>query len=209
MADKKIDIKVFSKTDNIRLYVIEHTLHIETLISEAIGSLLGVDYKESKSFGFGSSALSFSQKVQIVQDIKGLESEMAKKLTCLMNIRNKFAHVQEVDSFDKLFEIASNGTQIKNQLDKWYTLEGKNDEDENYKFLFFKLAEEITIMLFEFQVTERTTKNVLQAEKDFQKSQLESFKEVMLESDNPEAINEEVLRRTIKKVPHLRIEKKE
>ena len=209
MEDKKIDIKVFSKTDNIRLYVIEHTLHIETLMSEAIGSLLGVDYKESKSFGFGSSALSFSQKVQIVQDIKGLDSEMAKKLTCLMNIRNKFAHVQEVDSFDKLFEIASNGTQIKNQLDKWYTLEGKNEEDENYKFLFFKLAEEITMMLFELQVTERTTKNVLQAEKDFQKSQLESFKEIMLESDNPEAINEEVLRRTIKKVPHLRIEKKE
>jgi len=84
MAEKKVDIKVFSKTDNIRLYVIEHTLHIETLISEAIGSLLGVDYKESKSFGFGSSALSFSQKVQIVQDIKGLESEMAKKLTCLI-----------------------------------------------------------------------------------------------------------------------------
>jgi len=209
MAEKKVDIKVFSKTDNIRLYVIEHTLHIETLISEAIGSLLGVDYKESKSFGFGSSALSFSQKVQIVQDIKGLESEMAKKLTCLMNIRNKFAHVQEVDSFDKLFEIASNGTQIKNQLDKWYSLEEKKEEDENYKFLFFKLAEEITIMLVELQVKERTTKSVLQAENDFQKSQLESFKEIMLESDNPEAINEEVLRRTVKKVPHLRIEKKE
>jgi len=209
MADKKIDIKVLTETDNIRLYVIEHTLHIETLISEAIGILLGVEYKESKSFGFGSSALSFSQKVHIVQDIKGLESEMAKKLTCLMNIRNKFAHVQEVDSFDKLFEIANNGTQIKNLLEKWYTLDGKNDEDENYKFLFFKLAEEITKMLFELQVTERLTKNVLQAEKDFQKSQLESFKEIMLESDDPEAINEEVLQRTVKKVPHLRIEKKE
>jgi len=125
------------------------------------------------------------------------------------NIRNKFAHVQEVDSFDKLFEIASNGTQIKNQLDKWYSLEEKKEEDENYKFLFFKLAEEITIMLVELQVKERTTKSVLQAENDFQKSQLESFKEIMLESDNPEAINEEVLRRTVKKVPHLRIEKKE
>ena len=118
MADEKTNIHIFSQTENVRLYVIEHTLHIETLISEAIGSLLGVDYENSKSFGFGSSALSFSQKVQIVQDIKGLESEMTKKLTCLMNIRNKFAHVQIVDSFDKLFEVAKNGNQIKNQLEQ-------------------------------------------------------------------------------------------
>ena len=89
MSKEKSDIKIFSKTDNIRLYVIEHTLHIETLMSEAIGSLLGVDYKESKSFGFGSSAFSFSQKAQIIQDIKGLESVMTKKLACLM----KAAHL--------------------------------------------------------------------------------------------------------------------
>lgn len=209
MAKEKTDIYVLSKTDNIRLYVIEHTLHIETLMSEAIGSLLGVDYKESKSFGFGSSALSFSQKVQIVQDIKGLESIMTKKLTCLMNIRNKFAHVQEVDSFEKLFEIASNGTQIINQLEKWYVLDDKNEEDEKYKFLFFKLAEEITKMLWELQVQDRMEKTVLQVEKDFQKGQLESFKEIMLESENPKAINEEVLRRTVKKVPHIRVDKKE
>ena len=207
MSKEKSDIKIFSKTDNIRLYVIEHTLHIETLMSEAIGSLLGVDYKES--FGFGSSAFSFSQKAQIIQDIKGLESVMTKKLACLMNIRNKFAHVQEVDSFDKLFKIASNGTQIKNQLEKWYNLESKNEDDEKYKFLFFKLAEEITKMLWDLQVKEELEKSVLQAERDFQKGQLESFKEVMFESENPEAINEEVLKRTIKKVPLLKIEKKE
>jgi hypothetical protein len=208
MATIKTDIRVLSKTDNIRLYIIEHTLHIETLISEAIGSLLGIDYKESKSFGFGSSSLSFRQKTHIIQDIKGLESEMAKKLTCLMNIRNKFAHVQEVDSFEKLFEIANNGTQIKNQLEKWYELDDKSDEDEIYKFLFFKLAEEITKMLWELQVRERSTKAILQAENDFRKSQLESFKEIMAESDNPEQINEDVLNRTIKKVPHLQVDRK-
>ena len=32
--------------------------------------LLGVNYETSKSFGFDSTALSFSQKVQIIQDIK-------------------------------------------------------------------------------------------------------------------------------------------
>lgn len=208
MKTEKTNIQVLSKTDNLRLYIIEHTLHIETLISEALGSLLDVNYEFSKSFGFGSSALSFSQKVQIIQDIKGLESEMTNKLTCLMNIRNKFAHVQIVDSFEKYFEVAKNGNQVKNQLERWYGLVDKKDEDDKFKFLFFKLSEEITKMLFDLQVKERLEKSVLQIERDFQKSQLESFKEIMAESENSEQINSEVLNRTFKKVPHLRIEKK-
>lgn len=208
MKKDKTDISVFCKTDNLRLYIIEHSLHIETLISEAIGSLLGVNYEESKSFGFGSSALSFNQKVQIVQDIKGIESEMTKKLTCLMNIRNKFAHVQQIDSFDKLFEIASNGNQIKNQLEKWYSLDDKKDEDDKYKFLFFKLSEEITKMLFELEVQERLSKNVLQMEQDFQKKHMESFNEIISKKKNGEKLSSEVLEETIKKLPHLQIYKK-
>ncbi|QOD59361.1 hypothetical protein H9I45_08215 [Polaribacter haliotis] len=208
MNTEKIDIQILSKTDNLRLYIIEHTLHIETLISEAIGSLLNIDYETSKSFGFRSSSLSFSQKTYIIQDIKGLESEMAKKLNALMNIRNKFAHVQVIDSFEKFFEIASNGEQIKNSLEKWYSVENKKEEDNKYKFLFFLLSEEITKMLWDLRVKDRLEKSVLQAEKVFQKGQLESFKEIMNESENPEEINAEVLKRTIKKVPQLRVESK-
>ena len=124
-----------------------------------------------------------------------------------MNIRNKFAHVKMVDSFDNLFEVAGNGTQIKNQLEK-YSLEDKKDEDDKYKFLFFKLSEEITKMLFDLQVKERLEKNVLQIEKDFQKGHLESFKEVVAESEIAEELNAEVHKRTVKKLPHLRIENK-
>lgn len=205
--NNKSNIRIFSQTDNLRLYIIEHSLHIETLTSEAIGSLLGVDYKESKSFGFGSSSLSFNQKVQIIQDIKGLDSEMAKKLTCLMNIRNKFAHIQEVDSFEKLFEIAKNGNQIRNQLEK-YSLEDKNDNDEKYQFLFFKLSEEITKMLFELQVQERLTKSVLQAETDFQKSHLEAYREVIAKTKDGKKINDEILDEAMKKIPHLKLHRK-
>ena len=208
MKTEKTNIQILSKTDNLRLYIIEHTLHIETLISEAIGSLLNINYESSKSFGFSSSSLSFSQKTHIIQDIKGLESEMAKKLNVLMNIRNKFAHVQVIDSFDKFFEIASNGQQIKNRLEKWYSLENKKEEDEKYKFLFFLLSEEITHMLWKLRVDDTLEKNVLLIEKDIEKSQLESFKEIMDESENPEEIKAEVLKRTIKKVPHLRVESK-
>jgi hypothetical protein len=204
----KVDIKVFSQSDNIRLYIIEHSLHIETLIAEAIGSLLGINYKKSKSFGFSSSSLSFNQKILIVQDIKGIESEMAKKLTCLMNIRNKFAHVQEINSFESLFEIASNGTQIKNQIESWYNLEDKNEDDDVYKFLFFKLAEEITQMLMLLQVKERLSKSVLKMEKEYVESNLQSYREVISEKKNSQQINDEVFKRTIEKLPHLSIQKK-
>lgn len=63
---KETDIQVFSKSDNLRLYIIEHTLHIEILVSEAIEHLLCIDYKTSKPFGYGSSALSFNQKYLVI-----------------------------------------------------------------------------------------------------------------------------------------------
>jgi hypothetical protein len=205
---KKSNITIFSKTDNLRLYIIEHTLHIETLISEAIGALLGIEYNNSKSFGFGSSSLSFNQKVQIIQDIEGLESEMTKKLTCLMNIRNKFAHVQEIESFDNLFDLTSNGSEIKKQLVKWYTLDEKEDNDEEYKYRFFKLAEEITQMLFMLQVTTKTKNGVQEVEKQFQAGNLQSYMEVISEMENSEEIKERVMQRTAEKLSQLDIYKK-
>ncbi len=204
---KKCNIQIFSQAEDLRLYVIEHSLQIETLTSEAIGSLLGVDYKASKSFGFGSSSLSFNQKIQIIQDIKGLDSDMAKKLTCLMNVGNKFAHIQEVDSFDKLFEIAKNGNWIKKILET-YSLEEKKDDDEKYQFLFFKLADEIANMLYELQVQEGLTKSVLKAEKDFQKSHLEAYRKVIAKTEGGKELNDEILDETMKKIPHLKIHRK-
>ena len=134
---------------------------------------------------------------------------MAKKLACLMNIRNKFAHVQEVDSFESLFEKASNGTQIKNQLDNWYSIENKKDEDETYKYRFFCLAEEITIMLTMLQIEKRLEKSVLKLEKDFQKGHLESYREVVAKSEDGEKLTAEVFEMTKKKLPQIDIYKKE
>jgi hypothetical protein len=205
---KMTDIQIFSKTNNLRLYIIEHTLHIETLVSEAIEHLLGIEYKTSKSFGYGSSALSFNQKIQIIQDINGLESDMTKKLNCLMNIRNKFAHVQEIDSFDALFELTNVGKEIQKQLVKWYSLESKKEEDDEYKFRFFKLAEEITQMLFMLQVETRSKKAVLDIEKQFIESNLKSYEEVISKFPNAEKIQTEVLEKTKEKLPNLNIEQK-
>lgn len=126
--------------DDIRLCVIENCIMIETSISILIGAKLNIDFQNSKSFGNGSSSLSFNQKVQIIQDIEGLEKEFVKKLSCLMNVRNKFTHVGEVSNFEKFFEISKNGKELKKDLHRWYpSVHSKN----NYRNFFYSLVDDI------------------------------------------------------------------
>jgi hypothetical protein len=109
-----------SDDDNERLFVIEKSILIDESMSEIIGKILNIDWKKSKSFGYTSSALSFNQKVQIIQDIKGIEKEDLKKLTCLMYIRNKFAHVLNIRSFEDLFTKSDTGKEKQTNIIKWY-----------------------------------------------------------------------------------------
>ena len=48
-----------------------------------------------------------------------------------MEIRNKFAHVSEITSFEKLFSSTKVEKSIKMDLDGWYTeIEGCNEEEK-------------------------------------------------------------------------------
>lgn len=146
-----IDINVISQSNNLRLYILEHTILIEEHISATLGALLNIEWESSKSFGFNSSALSFNQKVQIVQDIEGLEKIEIQKLSDLMSIRNKFAHVRSIITFEDLFRAGLNGKSIKKNFDKWYntdaTLEFENEETK-YKHFFFLLAVEVILIIW-------------------------------------------------------------
>lgn len=117
---KTIDYDNISDSENLRLYILEHTLVIEEMICNAIGRILNIDWEKSKSFGFGSVSLSFNQKVTIIQDLKGVSSEEIKKFGFLMNIRNKFAHVRTIETWESFFSVAGNGSEIRKSFDKWY-----------------------------------------------------------------------------------------
>lgn len=126
---------------NWKCYYIEHT------ISQLIGDLLQIDPENSKSFGSTSSSLSFNQKVNIILDIKGIDKENLKKLVCLANIRNKFAHVLTIKNFSDLFDSSSVGKEIKKNLDKWY-LEPEPDlkmmnKELIYRICFYLLVNDI------------------------------------------------------------------
>lgn len=150
---EKLDIDKISTSENLRLYVLEFTLVIEELISETIGSILNIDWKDSKSFGFSSSSLSFNQKVFIIQDLKDITSDEFKKFTFLMNIRNKFAHIRFVETYYDFYTNSGNGKEIKNALEKWYSSKIPQDisqeEDDIFKVYFKLLCKDLISKLWE------------------------------------------------------------
>jgi hypothetical protein len=114
------EFKIASVSKDLRLCIIENSIFIEELASRVLGNILNIEWKNSKSFGHTSTSLSFSQKLQLIQDIKGIEKEDLKKITCLSIIRNKFAHVSNIDTFEKLFSESSPGKEIQKCFLKWF-----------------------------------------------------------------------------------------
>ena len=152
MNDK--GFKIVSDHENLRLCVIENCIFIEETMSHILGTILNINWKESKSFGFNSSALSFNQKVHIVMDIKGLNPKELRKLTTLMNIRNKFAHLSEIKTFDDLFTKTKVGKEIKKNFNTWCFDENgvsdipKQNHEKVYRLCFYLLVHNIVEILF-------------------------------------------------------------
>ncbi|WP_111710116.1 hypothetical protein [Lutibacter citreus] len=139
MTKKHSYIYKNSNAENLRLYIIELTLQIEKTTSQVLGDFLNIDWKNSNSLGHKSVALSFNQKIQLIQDIKGLNKNDRKMFTDLMTIRNKFAHIDEIRTFKDFFNLGSNGTSVKKNLDNWYSKKYYNPEnnDEEFKYRVF------------------------------------------------------------------------
>lgn len=177
MKERNKNLYEFSKQESLRFFVIEHSIEIEDLISETLGKILNIDYQESKSFGFKSSSLSFNQKAQIIQDLRGMNKEELKKLSCLMNIRNKFAHVKEIENFDDLFTKTSIGKQIRNNLERWYD-KAEFDNVDRYRLYFVLLIEDLVRTLCNIQMNYVTEQFRRKRRKDFFK---EYVKQIQVE----------------------------
>lgn len=166
-----------SNSYRTRHFVIDYSVLLEELVSITLGRLLNLEWKTSKSFGFGSSSLSFNQKIQIVQDLKGVNSLRLKKLQYFMYVRNKFAHIREIESFDHLFNMNSKGKDVKKFFDKEYitpvTLE-KIDENNSivemiYSVCYSRLCSDIITLFEEIMETHSFEKGFQQGEADTQK----------------------------------------
>lgn len=167
------EFMIASVDKNLRLCVIENCIFIEELTSRVLGNILNIEWEKSKSFGHTSSALSFNQKLQLIQDIKGIDKEDVKKVICISNIRNKFAHVSDIDSFKKLFSNSPIGKEIQIQFLKWYFDEnGLSDIHPSktefvYRLCFYLLVDSVIKILLKISDEHLYKKGFQQGREEF------------------------------------------
>lgn len=189
------DFKIASVSKDLRLCVIENSIFIEELASRVLGNILNIDWKNSKSFGHGSSSLSFFQKLQLIQDIKGIDKEDLKKLTCLANIRNKFAHVSQINSFEKLFSESSVGKEIQSNYLKWYFdkdgYEGVHPTKIELvnRLCFYLLTSDVINILLKISDTHLYNMGVHEGKKEVQEQLLTFCLSILSDKQRKEAID--------------------
>lgn len=124
-----------TKSSKKRLKVLEYSLTMELMASFALSFLLDIDLdklSESKSLGNSSSALSFSQKVNLLLDNKSITKNEKLKLESFMNIRNQFMHNKSADSYSKAISFIQG---LGNRLKKIYPnlFSNKDKLEESYE----------------------------------------------------------------------------
>ncbi len=181
---KKINDYVLSQSDNIRHIVIDHSVLIEEVLSNTIADLLDIDINTSKALGHNSGSLSFSQKIQLMKDKIGLESEYSNKLEAFLQIRNKFAHVNKIDNWKAFSSLSKTYKKIINDLSKWY--ESENNEEINFedsvRLLYYRLTMEIFNFLFQINLDLAYTKGKERGSNEVKIKLLELVKEKAKES---------------------------
>lgn len=106
----------------LRSLILKYSIELEELASIYISRLLFIDdWQNTKSFGIGSSSLSFYQKIQLINDISSSRIDNAK-INCFQIIRNKLMHTAQYNSLN---EIAKNYPVVRKIIDNDKT------EDEN------------------------------------------------------------------------------
>lgn len=110
--------------------VIEKGVSLEAGISGLIGMLLDIDVETSLSLGSKNTSLSLNTKVNLLSDLKFVPKEIIWQFQTFAEIRNKFAHLQSVDSFVKCFEILADK---KNKFVKTFGDKIGDDVEEEIK----------------------------------------------------------------------------
>lgn len=196
---------ILSQSENSRLYVIEHTVYLEDMVSFILGNILDIEWESSISLGFSSSALSFKQKVQLIQDKKGIDKERIKKLDAILEIRNKFAHVKSINTFQDYFKSSANAEKNRKHLEKWFEKKQGTEEDleEQARYNFYLLFKDNFDFLFRLALDHRSQIVSERTSKELNEEFVMRLKIEVLKS--PEA--NEIWNNTLEKLIHERNEK--
>lgn len=147
-----LNIYSFSKSNVPRYIVIDHSVLLEEIVTETIGRLLNIDWKTSTILGNSNGALSFKHKFELIQEKideypQAKQKKVIKKFTLFSTIRNKFAHVREIEKWGDFFK---KYPQYSNDLKDWYKEHGSYDDSEDsFQLLYYYLTHELFYYLIQ------------------------------------------------------------
>lgn len=125
---------------DLRSTILQLSLSLEETASKVIAGLLDIrNYEESLCFGSKSSSLSFNQKIGLLMDLGALNPKLKSKYRIFMEVRNKFMHVAEINSFEKCINVVDG---LKSTLDKYPRKEERKPEQQ-YLYSFNQMFLEI------------------------------------------------------------------
>jgi hypothetical protein len=122
---------------NTRSEVIERGVELEFYITTLLCKILKIDEEKSLILGYKSGAMTLNSKIGLLQELNITSKEVKDSLEIFIRIRNKFAHVQEVNSFSIFFE--KYGKDQKNKFMNYGKLNGEVRESEEYFLLCFRI----------------------------------------------------------------------
>lgn len=103
MSSIKLHLKNI-KGAKIRIDILNKALTIEAFTSLFLAEILGIhDPEKSNSFGMSGSALSFDAKINLLIDVGALNKEERNKFRIFMEIRNKFIHNININTYENCF----------------------------------------------------------------------------------------------------------
>lgn len=121
----------------LRADILEYSLFIEKLINDLLLLNLGIyDEKESTRLFSNKGKLTFQNKIDLLYDIEVLSKDENSEFELLMNIRNKFLHDLDCNSFQVLLSQLDKGivNRFKKYLDNGKLITNEDDcENACYK----------------------------------------------------------------------------
>lgn len=124
-----------------RALIIEEGVTLESVITQILGLVLDISPSNSKILGIGGHGLSFKSKIDLLSEMNITPPDVKSDLQLFYELRNKFAHVKEIDSFSKYFEIQKIKPS-KQFLSYSKNYDGSSEEDK-FKFSYKGLIENI------------------------------------------------------------------
>jgi hypothetical protein len=184
-----------------RLDVLYASLSLEHATSLILGELLDIDPETSKTLGSKSSSFSFKNKIDLITDMRALESEDATKLLCFAEIRNQFIHNLKVDTYTSCFK----NLQGKDKyLKKLYGLTDESNltEEQLLSEYFNSLAKDLIGIigkLFNEVMKKYYEQGKNDGRKLFGELMIETMSQIEIESPDSKKIFDEVFIRTNEK----------